>query len=99
MNHTKDERLEKADILAKEVINCVTAYKDELIGEVDILHNLELVEALARDVCADTGDYVETDVDHARSEERRVGKECRYRWAPYHVREKRSVRRKQRKRR
>ena len=22
--------------------------------------------------------------DNARSEERRVGKECRYRWAPYH---------------
>ena len=22
--------------------------------------------------------------DHRRSEERRVGKECRYRWSPYH---------------
>ena len=23
-------------------------------------------------------------VDHVRSEERRVGKECRSRWSPYH---------------
>ena len=25
-----------------------------------------------------------TDIDYARSEERRVGKECRSRWSPYH---------------
>ena len=25
-----------------------------------------------------------SDVDHSRSEERRVGKECRSRWSPYH---------------
>ena len=30
--------------------------------------------------------YVVTDPEgiHARSEERRVGKECRSRWSPYH---------------
>ena len=26
----------------------------------------------------------ENDAEHARSEERRVGKECRSRWSPYH---------------
>ena len=30
----------------------------------------------------DTGDYVV--IVNARSEERRVGKECRSRWSPYH---------------
>src|SRR5947209_15209964 len=30
----------------------------------------------------------------ARSEERRVGKECRYRWAPYHEKKKKIVRKK-----
>src|SRR5690242_21770463 len=28
---------------------------------------------------------------HARSEERRVGKECRSRWSPYHVKKKYSI--------
>ena len=31
-----------------------------------------------------TGRYVRFDEDNARSEERRVGKECRSRWSPYH---------------
>ena len=29
-------------------------------------------------------DYVDNCVVHRRSEERRVGKECRSRWSPYH---------------
>ena len=28
--------------------------------------------------------FVATVLDHTRSEERRVGKECRSRWSPYH---------------
>ena len=33
----------------------------------------------------DTGDYVIViNADKIRSEERRVGKECRSRWSPYH---------------
>ena len=33
----------------------------------------------------DTADYVHVDImDGERSEERRVGKECRSRWSPYH---------------
>ena len=30
------------------------------------------------------GFYTTTDFEQARSEERRVGKECRSRWSPYH---------------
>ena len=28
--------------------------------------------------------FMETEIDDYRSEERRVGKECRSRWSPYH---------------
>ena len=35
-------------------------------------------------VGANIGKQKETPVDRARSEERRVGKECRSRWSPYH---------------
>src|SRR5258706_7535723 len=33
---------------------------------------------------ADDGHLATKDVDELRSEERRVGKECRSRWSPYH---------------
>src|SRR3989454_11695731 len=32
------------------------------------------------------------DERHRRSEERRVGKECRSRWSPYHLKKKKSMR-------
>src|SRR5256885_15419668 len=35
--------------------------------------------------CLPTG---RLDADHGRSEERRVGKECRSRWSPYHLKKK-----------
>src|SRR5688572_33025392 len=34
---------------------------------------------------------IECDRQHARSEERRVGKECRSRWSPYHETKKRRI--------
>ena len=34
--------------------------------------------------CADDFLALQEDVDSLRSEERRVGKECRSRWSPYH---------------
>ena len=34
--------------------------------------------------CADAKDTIEVDGVEYRSEERRVGKECRSRWSPYH---------------
>src|SRR3712207_5184181 len=42
------------------------------------------VERLARDDETDPDDEVEGDGPGRRSEERRVGKECRSRWSPYH---------------
>ena len=32
----------------------------------------------------DEAEYLEFEPEHLRSEERRVGKECRSRWSPYH---------------
>src|SRR2546422_11702487 len=47
--------------------------------------NLAELRALVRASGADLGVAVDPDVDRlARSEERRVGKECRSRWSPYH---------------
>src|SRR5258707_5610574 len=48
--------------------------------ELAVLH-LHADQALARDLTADVGRRDEAVV---RSEERRVGKECRSRWSPYH---------------
>ena len=39
---------------------------------------------VARDVTRDEGQAADTDLGTIRSEERRVGKECRSRWSPYH---------------
>ena len=36
------------------------------------------------DECAEFKDFVQDLIDRHRSEERRVGKECRSRWSPYH---------------
>jgi hypothetical protein len=62
-NHSVIERLGKGSILAQEVLNCVTSYKNDSLSDAEILLNLESLEALAREVTADTGDYIETDVD------------------------------------
>ena len=37
---------------------------------------------IIRDLCKEEYDYIHVHYD--RSEERRVGKECRSRWSPYH---------------
>ena len=44
------------------------------------------VAAVVRDLLADVGytGYPKTSGNRGRSEERRVGKECRSRWSPYH---------------
>ena len=44
-------------------------------------------KGLPNEACGLLGGYVEGDkrvVTDVRSEERRVGKECRSRWSPYH---------------
>ena len=42
------------------------------------------LRALLRDGSLDALDFPQFTVDQFRSEERRVGKECRSRWSPYH---------------
>ena len=53
--------------------------------------NLEIRDMLDLDLASDpaTRSYLkrialETNINFIRSEERRVGKECRSRWSPYH---------------
>ena len=54
-------------------------------GKVTTVERLESKFALARDNFARSGlAEVITQVNNNRSEERRVGKECRSRWSPYH---------------
>ena len=45
---------------------------------IDYLHRASFTEPVAH------GSVRIRYIDHARSEERRVGKECRSRWSPYH---------------
>ena len=53
------------------------------------MENLDVItigEAMAMFVATETGDLAEVEhfMKRVRSEERRVGKECRSRWSPYH---------------
>src|SRR5438876_12095965 len=52
--------------------------------EVRIAYDNEDVDLQARIRLRWNGEVIETTVGRTRSEERRVGKECRSRWSPYH---------------
>ena len=49
-----------------------------------IFYWLSLLLCLAVAGCSSDGEDEVTPKDEPRSEERRVGKECRSRWSPYH---------------
>ena len=49
-----------------------------------VLTRPDLVAAIHQSYLDAGADILETDSFGARSEERRVGKECRSRWSPYH---------------
>src|SRR2546430_11599695 len=58
-------------------------YEGQTSGITDIVS--ELNSGASPDVeVVDEGDEAATKIDVFRSEERRVGKECRSRWSPYH---------------
>ena len=54
-------------------------HQDALSGE-QAQELLDLLDSTAREIHANVGVIL----GNARSEERRVGKECRSRWSPYH---------------
>jgi len=66
--------LEKLDAVAG---NTAEGLYDKDSGPLDLLYLMEV------DLIGHRGHYVDGD-EMARSEERRVGKECRSRWSPYH---------------
>src|SRR6202041_3845007 len=51
----------------------------------------------ARPKCATSGSCLQA-CSLARSEERRVGKECRFRWSPYHLKKKKGTKNRKRER-
>src|SRR2546430_14736707 len=62
-----------------------TAHRElcfRVAADVLVVLDVELVVDLADDLLDDVLDGAQS--GHARSEERRVGKECRSRWSPYH---------------
>ena len=61
--------LDKLNLLGKKITILVAAYSDDLFLAARNIPNIYLVEATSAST---------------RSEERRVGKECRSRWSPYH---------------
>ena len=56
--------------------------KDKGIDRDMLIDTLE--EAIRASVAKKYGDKMDIEVNVLRSEERRVGKECRSRWSPYH---------------
>ena len=52
----------------------------------DVMDNLDYVKELLDELSAfnNAGHVKRENIDTCRSEERRVGKECRSRWSPYH---------------
>ncbi len=53
-----------------------------IIAEVKKDSTPEQIKDIKKDL--DKAGYLATTVEDERSEERRVGKECRSRWSPYH---------------
>ena len=54
------------------------------IFKVDLLERIDAAADPSVVISSSTSGYNMTDLQVNRSEERRVGKECRSRWSPYH---------------
>ena len=54
------------------------------VEEVEAIANKYAYDSSQCDAMTDYYDYRPTEFTRIRSEERRVGKECRSRWSPYH---------------
>ena len=71
--------VEKAQWLPNSWVNVVCPNNDDFEF---LTQTLNVPESFLNDI-ADTDERPRTDTE-GRSEERRVGKECRSRWSPYH---------------
>src|SRR2546421_7544525 len=89
--HTRSDRDWSSDVCSSDLLLALDAAADRRAAQAELLHAvLELahgeIRVLQRD--AREGDktlaVVGADLGELRSEERRVGKECRSRWSPYH---------------
>ena len=62
-------------------------FVDRFSGSLVVCGDVAAVDAALKDVLRVLGEVLHftlTDITRSRSEERRVGKECRSRWSPYH---------------
>src|SRR2546430_2254243 len=83
-----------ASVHAPPAITCGKAITGTPVNDAPTATNLSAAETYTEDTALNLIDIVASDVDSAnitatltlsnRSEERRVGKECRSRWSPYH---------------
>src|SRR5574344_3020261 len=63
---------------SEPLTNVLDSIVSSLQGELGYLYS-----AIIKGKADNDGEYLEIVVDSSRSEERRVGKECRSRWSPY----------------
>ena len=57
--------------------------KDRLERQIEFIREIDKEKSIGRQTYLADASRKEDDAEH-RSEERRVGKECRSRWSPYH---------------
>ena len=61
------------------------SYKNENMKMIELHENgLDIQFRIRENGVVELADFSSQEVKKARSEERRVGKECRSRWSPYH---------------
>src|SRR2546421_2743514 len=88
--HTRSDRDWSSDVCSSDLITIVDSPGGKLEAVDTRFDNAALLDRAGVAVAIHTDDYI-TDSRFllrsaaiARSEERRVGKECRSRWSPYH---------------
>src|SRR5206468_7703001 len=98
--HTRSDRDWSSDVCSSDLVGTISANGDEPIGNMiaEAMEKvgkegvITVEEAKAMETTLDVVEGMQFDrgylspyfVTDARSEERRVGKECRSRWSPYH---------------
>src|SRR3712207_9452066 len=84
--HTRYWRDWSSDVCSSDLVEHGVVLPDLTPDPVPVARREDLD---ARDVVAPRRELVDVGERDPRSEERRVGKECRSRWSPYHYKKKR----------